>query len=57
MGKHLKQFIDASQTVSHMGHRSLEGPGAQIELKAIFKEFNLIKAGCDSAVASIADAV
>jgi hypothetical protein len=58
MGKHLKQFIDASQTVSHegqsKGNKSLIGLGAQIEMKALREEFDLIKEGCDSAVAGIA---
>ena len=58
MGKHLKQFIDASQTVSHAGQpkgpKSENGLGAQIEMKALQDEFDIIMAGCDSAVAGIA---
>ena len=58
MGKHLKQFIDASQTVSHAGQpkgpKSENGLGAQIEMKALQEEFDIIMAGCDSAVAGIA---
>ena len=59
MGKHLNQFIDASQTVSHervtkVQHKSMNGLGAQIELKALQEEFDVIKEGCDSAVAGIA---
>ena len=59
MGKHLNQFIDASQTVSHervtkVQHNSMNGLGAQIELKALQEEFDVIKEGCDSAVAGIA---
>ena len=54
MGRHLKQFIDASQNVLHLGHRSLEGPGAQIEFKAIYAESEFIMAACESAVAGLA---
>ena len=53
MGKHLKQFIDAGQTVVHKGHRSLQG----IESGSIMKEYEFIKAGCDSAVEGTADMV
>ena len=54
MGRHLKQFIDASQSVLHLGHRSLEGPGSQIEFKAISAESEFIMAACESAVAGLA---
>ena len=58
MGKHLKQFIDASQTVLHAGqskgHKSLIGLQTHIEYKALREEFDVIKEGCDSAVAGIA---
>ena len=54
MGRHVKQFIDASQNVLHLGHRTLEGPGSQIEYKAILAEAQFIMAACDSAVAGIA---
>ena len=59
MGKHLKQFIDVNQTVLHAGlskgHNSSNGLSTQIESKALFEEFEFIKARCDSAVAGIAD--
>ena len=54
MGRHVKQFIAASQNVLHLGHRTLEGPGSQIEYKAILAEAQFIMAACDSAVAGIA---
>ena len=53
MGKHLKQFIDAGQTVVHKGHRSLQG----IESGSIMKEFEFIKAGCNSSVEGTAKMV
>ena len=53
MGRHVKQFIDASQNVLHLGHRTLEGPGSQIEYKAILAEAQFIMAACDSAVAAL----
>ena len=53
MGRHLKQFIDASQNVLHLGHRSLQGPGAQIEFKAIYAESEFTMTACDSAVAGL----
>ena len=62
MGKHLNQFIDASQTVSHervtkVQHKSMNGLGAQIEMKALQDEFDIIMAGCDSAVEGTVDMV
>jgi hypothetical protein len=44
--------------VSHAGQpkgpKSENGLGTQIEIKALREEFDLIKEGCDSAVAGIA---